>query len=125
MPAYQEREKAACNAFESAFGITRPWDWYPAKGTEANVWREFRADVMKLYEADHNCFTAYVTWMRQPFVKGAKSAIYIKENPQNFMTIWAGFLASNSMYADQAPKYKPIPEDNNHYVPNPNRRPSK
>lgn len=118
------REKQAIDAFESAFGVERPWNWYPAKTSEEKTWRDFRAYVVEKYEADPQCFTRYVTWRNQKYSKGTMSNLAIKRNPQDFPDSWVMFLASDSMYGKEpvAPIYKPLPEDTNVYVPNPHRR---
>jgi len=85
------REQAATNAFESAFQLQRPWDWYPARTSDERTWRDFRAFLVKLYEADKNCFTKYFTWSRQPYVKGSMTALGIKRNPQDFPDSWSAF----------------------------------
>jgi len=95
----QEREKLAINAFESAFGITRPWTWYPPRTSDERTWKDFRAYVLELFEADHDCFTKYVTWTRVPYAKGTMTALGIKRNPQDFPDSWTCYLASDGMYA--------------------------
>jgi len=96
------REKQACDAFESAFGITRPWDWYPdTPADKKRTWKEFRAYLVELYQSAPDCFTKYVTWTRVPYAKGTMSALGIKRNPQDFPDSWACYLASESMYGNQ------------------------
>lgn len=105
LPTWQNREKSATDAFESAFGITRPWSWYPAKTSEEAIWREFRKYLVELFEIDKDCFTKYFTWATQPFSRGAMSALGIKRNPQDFPDSWSAFCASAE---------KELPEQSNH-----------
>lgn len=99
--------KEVIDAFESAFGIERPWNWYPDKPSEARVWAEFREYLTKLYVSDHDCFTRYFTWAAQPFSRGAMSTLGIKRNPQDFPDSFAAFCAS-AMY--QKPR-KVVPDN--------------
>lgn len=91
------REKAAIDAFEKALGIPANWNWYPAKTSEAATWRQFRAELVKLYEADNKCFEKYQTWRKTPYVKGAVSNSTIQRFPQNWMTYWSDYCASSGM----------------------------
>jgi len=91
-------EAEAINAFESAFGIERPWNWYPAKTSEEKTWRDFRAYVVEKYEEDHECFTKYVTWRNQKYSKGTMSNLAIKRNPEDFPDSWVMYQASEAMY---------------------------
>jgi hypothetical protein len=118
------REKPAIDAFESAFGITRPWAWYPAKTTDERTWKDLRGYLVELYEADPDCFTKYVTWTRVPYAKGTMTALGIKRNPQDFPDSWSCFLVSSSMYGKTetaAKVYKPEPEKKV-YIPAPERK---
>lgn len=94
------REKEAIDAFESAFGIERPWNWYPAKTSEEKTWKDFRAYIVEKYTADPQCFTKYVTWRNQKYSKGTMSNLAIKRSPQDFPDSWVMFLASDSMYGE-------------------------
>lgn len=93
-----EQEQKAIESFESAFQLQRPWDWYPT-GKDEKTWRDFRAYVVKLYGKDPDCFSKYVTWSRQPFVKGSMTALGIKRNPENFPDSWSAYLVS-PMYSE-------------------------
>lgn len=100
LPAFENREKAAIDAFEQALGIPSNWQWYPAKTTDEKVWRDFRAYLVKLYEADNQCFVKYSQWRRKPFAKGAVAISTIKRDPSIFASSWADFLASDAMYGN-------------------------
>lgn len=91
------REKAAIDAFEKALGIPANWNWYPAKTSEAATWRQFRVELVKLYEADNKCFDKYQAWRKMPYVKGAVSNSTIQRFPQNWMTYWSDYCASSGM----------------------------
>ncbi len=92
-------EQEAINAFESAFALQRPWDWYPdSPNDKKRTWDDFRAYIVKLYQQDKDSFGKYVTWSRQPYVKGAMTALGIKRNPQDFPDSWVGYLAQSVMY---------------------------
>ena len=103
LPEWEAREKAACDAFESAFGIDRPWNWYPAKSTQENEWAELRAYLVQLYEADNTCFVGYATWANDKYSRGAKNASQIRQDPGAFPTAWAAYKASE-MYKTPQPK---------------------
>ena len=91
-------EKQAIDAFEQAFGLERPWDWYPdTPADKKKTWTDFRAYVLKLYRQDNDCFTKYVTWSRTDYVKGAMTALGIKRNPENFPDSWSAYKLS-AMY---------------------------
>lgn len=95
----RKAEKEAIDAFESAFSIARPWEWYPDTPRDKNrTWTDFRSFVLDLYQADRDCFTKYVTWTRVPYAKGTMTSLGIKRNPQDFPDSWSCFLASESMY---------------------------
>lgn len=93
-----EQEKQAIEAFESAFHLQRPWNWYPS-GKDEKTWRDFRAYVVELLVKDPQCFTKYVTWSMQPFVKGSMTALSIKRSPEQFPDSWSAYLVS-PMYAE-------------------------
>lgn len=99
-----EFEKTVCEAFESAFGIKRPWVWYPVNNGEAKVWKDFREFLVELYSADPDCFTKYVTWSGQDYSRGVMSAISIKRNPQDFPTAWAAFCMGTKYNAKSKPQ---------------------
>lgn len=84
-------EKETIDAFESAFSIKGNWNWYPAKPQEMRVWEDFRARLIKIYQADKDAFTKYVTWIAQPYSRGAMTGLQIKRNPQDFPDAWASF----------------------------------
>lgn len=86
--------KNTIDAFESAFSIKGNWNWYPAKPQEMRVWENFREFLVKLYRVDKDCFTKYVTWIAQPYSRGAITGLQIKRNPQDFPDAWASFCMS-------------------------------
>lgn len=90
----QVLEKETIDAFESAFSIKGNWNWHPAKPQEMRVWAIFRANLVQLYRVDKDCFTKYVTWSYQPYVKGSMTGRQIKKDPQDFMDSWASFCMS-------------------------------
>lgn len=103
LPTWEAREKAACDAFEAAFGIDRPWNWYPAKSTQEKEWAELRAYLVQLYEADKSCFIGYATWANDKYSRGAKNASQIRQDPGAFPTAWASYKASE-MYSNKTEK---------------------
>lgn len=106
LPAWQTREQAAIDAFEQALNIPANWNWYPAKTTEDKVWRDFRAYLVGLYEADNQCFVKYAQWRRKPFSKGAVAITTIKRDPAIFASSWADYLASDAMYGNNEEKLR-------------------
>ena len=115
----------ALKEFESALSLPYNWNWYPAKTSEEKAWRELRDFVLEKWRADNQAFRKYAAWRSTPFVKGALSNLAIQRKPYEFITSWSDYLASESMINSKTtPEYKPLPEDNNVYVPNPNRRTS-
>lgn len=111
-------ETEATSAFESAFHITRPWSWY----ADERTWKDFRKWVVARYTEDPECFSRYFTWSQQPYVKGSMNNVSIKRNPELFPDSWDVFKLSDAKEKESIPQYKPLPEDNNVYVPNPKRR---
>ena len=101
LPEFENREKPAIDAFEQALNIPANWNWYPAKTTDEKVWRDFRAYLVGLYEADNQCFVKYAQWRRKPYAKGAVSITTIKRDPSIFASSWAEYLASETMYGDE------------------------
>lgn len=101
MPEFENREKSAIDAFEQALNIPANWNWYPAKSTEEKPWKEFRAYLVGLYEADPQCFVKYAQWRRKPFAKGAVALTTIKRDPAIFASSWAEYLASETMYGSE------------------------
>lgn len=101
---HPQDELTAINAFEQAFGLDRPWNWYPdAPADKRKTWKDFREYVKKLHTVDPDCFTKYVTWSRQDYVKGSMTALGIKRNPQDFPDSWSAFSYSTK-YHPEAPK---------------------
>lgn len=89
------QEKAAIDAFESAFGISRPWNWY----ADERTWKDFRNWVTEKHLKDNNCFTKYVTWRAgKGQYKGAMNNVSIKRNPELFPDSWDMFEAHTAMY---------------------------
>lgn len=112
----------AVNAFESAFGITRPWsNWW---GIDKE-WKDMLEFVSIEFKADAGCFKRYVAWYDDKGkFGGGMNATQIRRNPALFFTAWDMFKRQDVKQCDVAQIYKPIPEDTNNYVPNPNRRTS-
>ena len=123
LPDYERREKEAIDAFEQALNIPANWQWHPAKTTDEKVWRDFRAYLLGLYEADPNCFVKYAQWRRKPFAKGAVALTTIKRDPSIFASSWAEYLSSDAMYGspaeDDRPEYKKYKQEDGNYVPRP------
>jgi len=98
---HPQDELTAINAFEQAFGLDRPWNWYPdAPSDKRKTWKDFREYVKKLYSVDPDCFTKYVTWSRQDYVKGSMTALGIKRNPQDFPDSWSAFSYSTKYHPE-------------------------
>lgn len=97
--AREKMEAETISAFESAFSIKGNWNWYPAKPSEERVWKKFRENLVQLYAVDKDCFTKYVTWTYQPYVKGSMTGRQIKNAPQDFPDAWASFCMSTKYSA--------------------------
>lgn len=95
----EQLEKRAIDAFESAFSIKGNWNWYPAKPQDERVWKKLREFVVKLYLTDKDSFTKYVTWIAQPYSRGAMTGLQIKRNPQDFPDAWASFCMATKYQA--------------------------
>jgi hypothetical protein len=110
-------ERAATSAIEAAFGITRPWDWWNIK----KEWRDLLKLVVDEFRTDSEVFKRYVAWYddKGKFA-GGMNATQIKRDPDLFSTAWDMFKRQDKPAS--TPQYKPLPEDKNIYVPNPNRR---
>lgn len=93
----EEQFKAAINAFEAAFGIDpERWEWYAdAPSAKAKTWKDFRLYILKLWRENADCFSGYVTWSKQPFVRGAMTALGIRRNPELFPDSWTAYKASD------------------------------
>jgi len=88
-------EAEALKAFESAMHLPGNWQWYPAKSTDAAVWKGLREFIVKVYRTEGvKSFEEYFTWSIQPYSRGAMTALAIKQNPGNFEASWAAFKAS-------------------------------
>lgn len=88
-----KREQAAINAFESAFGITRPWNWYANEHT----WKDFRKWMISCFEKDNECFVRYSEWRNgKGQYKGAMNNVAIKRNPELFPDSWDMFMATST-----------------------------
>lgn len=81
-------EHDAVNAFETAFGITRPWDWWNIKAD----WRDLREMVVKEFRADAEVFKRYVAWYADKGkFEGGMNATQIKRQPDLFFVAWDVF----------------------------------
>lgn len=103
----EREEREACAAFERAFGIERPWNWYPPK--DEKLWADFRAKLRELWKQDPNCFEGYARWANAPYSRGAKNASQLRRDPSAFWDAWAAYKAS-VMYSkktdEERPQYK-------------------
>lgn len=93
-------EEQACAAFERAFGIERPWNWYPPK--DERLWSDFRAKLLEIWREDKNAFEGFAAWTRAPYSRGAVGLARIKQKPDLFWDAWAAYKASE-MYAKPKP----------------------
>jgi len=81
-------EQSATSAFESAFGITRPWDWWNIK----KDWRDLLEMVVSEFRTDSECFKRYVIWYDDKGkFSGGMNATQIKRDPALFFTAWDMF----------------------------------
>lgn len=97
-------ELEACAAFERAFGIERPWNWFPPK--DEKLWAEFRAKLRELWKQDANCFEGYARWANAPYSRGAKNASQLRRDPSAFWDAWAAYKASE-MYRHKTDEERP------------------
>jgi hypothetical protein len=81
-------ERAATSAFEAAFGITHPWDWWNIK----KEWRDLLKLVVDEFRTDSEVFKRYVAWYddKGKFA-GGMNATQIKRDPDLFSTAWDMF----------------------------------
>jgi DNA-binding transcriptional ArsR family regulator len=88
----EKTERDAANAFESAFGITRPWDWWTKQ-----EWRELLALVVHEYQSDKSAFVRYVEWVRVGDGRYGKGidAPQIQRDPTRFYVAWDVFKAQD------------------------------
>lgn len=79
----------AVNAFESAFGITRPWsNWW---GIDRE-WKDMLEFVSVEFKTDAQCFKRYVAWYDDKGkFGGGMNATQIKRDPALFFTAWDMF----------------------------------
>ena len=79
----------AVNAFESAFGITRPWsNWWDIK----KDWKDLLAFVVEVYQSDPEAFKRYNLWYDDKGkFGGGMNATQIRRDPALFFTAWDMF----------------------------------
>jgi hypothetical protein len=79
----------AVNAFESAFGITRPWsNWWDIKGD----WKDLLTFVVEVYQSDPEAFKRYNLWYDDKGkFGGGMNATQIRRDPALFFTAWDMF----------------------------------
>lgn len=112
-------EQSATSAFEQAWHITRPWDWWSAK----KDWRDLLAFVVEIYQADTAAFGRYVTWYdeRGKFA-GGRTAAMIRRDPTCFYAAWDEFKRQDKGVEIEAvthPVYDPAAEPKKNFVPAP------
>lgn len=91
----QAAEDAALKAFERDMQCAGSWQWYPAKASDEKAWKALREFVVKVYRTEgEKAFEGYFTWARQPYSRGAMTALAIKRNPADFELSWAAYKAS-------------------------------
>lgn len=85
----------ALKAFERDLQCPGSWSWYPAKSTDEPAWKSLREFVVTLYQSDTKAFEKYYTWARDPFSRGAKLPIHIRQDPTCFEYAWLAYQAAN------------------------------
>ena len=85
----------ALKAFERDMQCPGSWSWYPAKSTDEPAWKSLREFVVSLYQSDPKAFEKYYTWARDPFARGAKLPIHIRQDPTCFEYAWQAYQAAN------------------------------
>jgi len=85
----------ALKAFERDLQCPGSWSWYPAKSTDEPAWKSLREFVVTLYQSDAKAFEKYYTWARDPFARGAKLPIHIRQDPTCFEYAWLAYQAAN------------------------------
>jgi hypothetical protein len=85
----------ALKAFERDMQCPGSWQWYPAKPQDEPAWKALREFVISLYQSDNKAFEKYYTWARDPFARGAKLPIHIRQDPTCFEYAWQAFRAAN------------------------------
>ncbi len=85
----------ALKAFERDLQCPGSWSWYPAKSTDEPAWKSLREFVVTLYQSDAKAFEKYYTWARDPFSRGAKLPIHIRQDPTCFEYAWLAYQAAN------------------------------
>ena len=117
-------ELDAFRAFERDMQCPGSWSWYPAKSSDEPAWRSLREFVVSLYQSDNKAFEKYYTWARDPYARGAKLPIHIRQDPTCFEYAWKAYQAANpsvnSTFATDLPTYKL--EDNSKFVPAPEKK---
>lgn len=115
-------EEAALKAFESAMHLPGNWQWYPGKSSDEAGWKDLRKFVVKTYRTEGaKAFEEYFTWSIQPYIRGAMTALSIKQNPGNFEASWAAFRASamTKKTDEVRPEYKTYKPEEKKYVSRP------
>ena len=85
----------ALKAFERDLQCPGSWSWYPAKSTDEPAWKSLREFVVTLYQSDAKAFEKYYTWARDPFSRGAKLPLHIRQDPTCFEYAWLAYQAAN------------------------------
>ena len=85
----------ALKAFERDLQCPGSWSWYPAKSSDEPAWKSLREFVVKTYQSDPKAFEKYYTWARDPFSRGAKLPIHIRQDPTCFEYAWQAYQAAN------------------------------
>jgi hypothetical protein len=84
------------------------------KNVETKEWREFAKYIDSEHQSKGWDVKQFIEWMY-----GQKNFDLqywpVKKMRENYPAAFAEIKS-------EIPQYKPLPEDNNHYVPNPNRR---
>lgn len=93
----------AFKAFERDLQCPGSWSWYPAKSSDEPAWKSLREFVVTLYQSDPKAFEKYYTWARDPFSRGAKLPIHIRQDPTCFEYAWQAYQAANPSAGNSAP----------------------
>ena len=96
----------ALKTFERDLQCPGSWNWYPAKSSDEPAWKALREFVVKLYQTDQKAFEKYYTWARDPFARGAKLPIHIRQDPTCFEYAWQAYQAANPNTTQQTPVRK-------------------
>jgi len=93
----------ALKAFERDMQCPGSWQWYPAKPQDEPTWKALREFVISLYQSDNKAFEKYYTWARDPYARGAKLAIHIRQDPTCFEYAWQSFRAAVPVVENTTP----------------------